>query len=129
MNPNSNTSIICDLSGTLFTDQLNPNPPVVAVIKSMQAQGYGIIFITGLRQKHRGAVEARLDDLGLKPGFDANVVLFMRGDSDTRSPLTYKEELLRNFIWPSHILFALDDTPSILRMYAKHGITTMQVRT
>ena len=122
-------AVICDLSGTLFRTDNTPNPPVVALIHAMKAQGYVIVFLTGIRQKHRADVEERLDELGLKPSLDANIVLFMRGANDTRAPLTFKEQIVREFIYPSDVLFALDDTPTILRMYAKHGIPTMQVRT
>ncbi len=121
-------AVICDLSGTLFRTDNTPNPPVVALIHAMKAQGHMIVFLTGIRQKHRAHVEARLDALGLKPSIDANIVLFMRGANDTRAPLTFKQEVLIDHIYPSNVLFALDDTPTILRMYAKHGIPTMQVR-
>jgi hydroxymethylpyrimidine pyrophosphatase-like HAD family hydrolase len=119
--------VVCDLSGTLFRTDNTPNPPVVALIRSMHAQGYLIAFLTGLRQRHYRTMSARLKDIDLAPS--ENIYLLMRPDNYTLAPLTFKEELLTRFIEAKRVLFALDDTPTILRMYAKHGIPTMQVRT
>lgn len=119
--------VICDLSGTLFRTDNTPNPPVVALIRSMHAQGYLIAFLTGLRQRHYRTMSARLKDIHLAPS--ERIHLLMRPEGYNRAPVTFKEEIVTGFIDANKILFALDDTPTILRMYAKHGITTMQVRT
>lgn len=127
---NSDTTkniVVCDLSGTLFRTDNTPNPPVVALIHAMHAHGHDIVFLTGLRQRHRGAINARLKAIDLAPS--ERIHLLMRPEGYNRAPVTFKEEIVTGFIDANKILFALDDTPTILRMYAKHGITTMQVRT
>lgn len=118
--------VVCDLSGTLFRTDNTPNPPVVILIRAMYAQGYDIAFLTGLRQRHYKTISARLKAINLAPS--ERIFLLMRPDNYTAAPVTFKEELLTRFIEAKRVLFALDDTPTILRMYAKHGIPTMQVR-
>jgi hydroxymethylpyrimidine pyrophosphatase-like HAD family hydrolase len=118
-------TVLCDITGTLMRDD-KPYWPVVKLVQAMHKAGHDIVFLTGLRNRHRAKVVAQLDSVGLAPS--ENIFLLMRPENYTHAPLFFKEEILRQHIDPQTVLLALDDTPSILRMYAKYGVPTLEVR-
>lgn len=119
--------VICDLTGTLFHgDDYLPYMPVVKVVQALHSTGHTIVFLTGLRSKHRSYVVKRLQPLGLAPS--ESIFLLMRTQRSALTPIDFKEEVLVQTITPEAVLLAIDDTTAIVRMYEKHNVPTMLVK-
>lgn len=94
------------------------------------------LFVTGRMEKYRRVTEFWLFDRAMEMVQTAPVYnnthrpgrhLFMRADNDFRSDTEVKLEIYNKHIKDYYdVLFALDDRPSVCRMWREQGITVLQ---
>lgn len=137
-------AVICDLDGTLcdanhrvhyiekqpknwvkffaesFRDPVNTW--CLDMMKEYHAQGVEILFVTG---RHDGLVKSTLGWLFTHTPFEVelNRNLFMRGEGDFREDTIVKKEIYEKVIAPHYeVIMAVDDKPSIIKMWESFGI-------
>lgn len=101
-----------------------PNPWCVAIVKAMHKAGYKIIFVTG-----RYYSEFKNTDSWLKkhlPKYLHKYVLLMRTDTDKRPDYESKEQIIKSIQDTYDILFAIDDKPSVVKMFRSIGIPCLE---
>jgi len=100
------------------------NPPIVEVVRALNAVGHEIVFVTGRHEELRNSTEAWLAQHVAIPG-----ELIMRPDSDARPDDLVKEELIRaRFRDFSEILLVIDDRKRVVNMWRQRlGLTCLQV--
>lgn len=125
--------IICDIDGTIADnswrdvydatrcDKDEPINEILTIINNIDSAD--VVFITGRDEKFRTKTMRWLQKYVLDP-FE----LFMRPDSDKHHDFIVKEDIIKNEIVPKYnVLFAIDDRPSVCRIYRKLGIKTLQL--
>ena len=139
--------VLCDIDGTLadcehrrhylqetpknrqgFFDAMRQDTPrqeIVSLVQDYQVKGYEVFLVSGRPESHRAATVFWL--LANCPGL-VYEALFMRRTDDHRPDTVLKAEMLeRYFPDPSWVRCAIDDRPSILRVWQEHGIETINV--
>jgi len=139
--------IICDIDGTLadcrnrlhwirqepknwarFFEEMiydTPRDEILENVLDYQESGHPIFLVSGRPANYRGQTEAWLRHFCGGLEYQA---LFMRRVGDHRPDTIVKEEILkRYFPDPSCIKYVVDDRPSVLRMWANHGLQTIDV--
>jgi predicted kinase len=104
-----------------------PKQNVIAVVKSLKASGYEIIFFSG-----RDSVCRQLSLDWLKLHFnwqDADFQLFMRAENDSRKDSIVKKELFeQHIVGKYYVDLVIDDRNQVVEMWRKDlGLTCLQV--
>lgn len=144
-------AIICDLDGTLSlfnsrrsdgsvdirhadahtrspydasrSDNDTLNDQVAAVIESMNAAGYSIIFCSGREDCYKEQTERFL-----KKHLGVGYELHMRKTGDMRKDSIIKEEIYNDKIAPNYNVFlVLDDRDQVVQFWRSKGLTCFQV--
>lgn len=131
-----NKAIICDLDGTLITndcwngeyetfyDHIKEGRPTrwcSTLLKCLSWQNIKIIFITARDQKCNSITRFQLDSW-----FDFPYELYMRKDGDLREDYIIKEEYLKEILNRFDILFCIDDNMKNCEMF-KEYIPTLKI--
>lgn len=104
-------------------DEDEPNWPIILLVRTLQAAGFHIIFISGRDDICRGKTEAWLQKNVLR-----DVRLLMREHKDNRPDHIVKLEMYRKYIEPFyHVSYVLDDRDQVVRMWRTIGLTVLQV--
>ena len=101
-----------------------PNKWCLEIVKSMQER-HEILFVTGRRDSDRASTEQSLrKHLNMH---DIPSRLWMRKVNDRRDPALVKKEIYEAHIVPHYnVLFALDDSGGIIRLWRSLGIPALQ---
>lgn len=135
-------AIICDLDGTLcdvehrrhftaeknwpaFYANLEFDKPRVFVMRMLEVlrDEYDIFFVSGRPEEYRGKTIEWLD----KYGIYTYVGLYMRPNRDNRPDTEIKKEILNTHLKGRKIVLAIDDRPSVIRMWRNEGIDVLDV--
>lgn len=133
-------AIICDLDGTLFDNSWRnvydaseaERDPVIEHIAGLvfnaRENNQIIFFITGRDECYYQQSFAALQKINLTPD-NENIHLLMRSSGDNRRDTIIKKEHFDNFVRNKYYcLFAIDDRPSVCRMWRYEvGIPVLQV--
>lgn len=129
-------AIICDMDGTLADFFGNRGPfeqekcledrcveEVAQMITAMNIMGYNILIVSGRHDTYKPQTQLWLDN---------NMIyyseIFMRKEGDNRSDYIIKEEIYNFYIKNKYnVLFAIDDKPSIIRLWRRLGIFVLNV--
>lgn len=143
-------AIIVDLDGTLalvgdrspydtsLCERDTPNEPIIELVKSMYANGYNIVFLTGRESRFEEQTRRFIDshvceypntlvkNPELRP---IKYELLMRETDDRRKDYVVKQETFANKIAPRYnVRFWVDDRPTVCRMVRNSlGLTCLQV--
>ena len=129
-------AIIVDIDGTVShkTDRDiydykeaindNPDPIVIEVIRSLEQQGYKIIFVTG---RSDDCIQVTREWLGIHcPPYFA---LYMRQTGDYRKDAIVKQEIYETYIKDQFdILCVFDDRQQVVDMWREIGLKCLQVQ-
>lgn len=133
--------IICDLDGTLcdvehrrvhivnkdwksFYEGIPLDKPrsfVVEILDALERE-YPIYFVSGRPEEYREMTELWLKNHGLN-----YTALYMRPTKDNRADTLIKEEILKVHFAGKKVVLALDDRPSVIRMWRDKGIDVLDV--
>ena len=142
-------SIICDIDGTLancthrlkwirqepknwtrFFEEMvfdTPRDVILDNVLAYQETGHPIFLVSGRPDNYRSQTETWLWEFCSGLVYQA---LFMRRAGDHRPDTIVKEEILKRYFPDlSCIKYVIDDRPSVLRMWANHGLQTIDVGT
>lgn len=98
--------------------------PVRDLVQRYRLNGVLIIYVSGRGNEYRKETEEWL----LNNAMGNYFALFMRPFADRRDDVTVKREILHKYIRPYfNPLFAVDDRPSVGRMWREEGIFTFMV--
>lgn len=137
-------AIIVDLDGTLcdtthrqhflkqqpknwkaFFDGCVSDPPHQHVLRLCQAliHEFAVIYVSGRPSSHRAQTEQWLARHGLNPS-----PLFMRKEGDYRPDTEIKKEILDWLRLQDYsIIMAIDDRPSVIKMWRENGVPCLAV--
>jgi phosphoglycolate phosphatase-like HAD superfamily hydrolase len=101
----------------------NPHKDVVDMVWQV-CNDLDIIIVTARKEKYR-ALTARW----LKNNDVPHDALFMRQDDDTREDYEVKKDILEHIEVYWDIKHAVDDNPSIIRLWEENGIPTTKIGT
>ena len=96
-----------------------PNPAVVSHASVAHLLGHAIIIVTARKERWRHHTAWWLALHGVPS--DA---LFMRGNKDSRPDYLVKADILAAIQHTWHVVHAVDDNPSVIRLWQEHGIPT-----
>lgn len=101
-----------------------PNFEVVEMLNQAFFDQQHIIIVTSRKERWRGLTSYWLakNDIG-------HHALYMRGDDDFRADYEVKGEILGKIKKHWNVVHAVDDSPSILRLWFEHGIATTKIGT
>lgn len=108
-----------------------PVVPGAEVLRALMRQGYLAVFLTGrsesLEDSPDNGRRLTLEWLCGTLGMPVDIPLFMRPKNDNRSNAEVKFDMFERQVKPrcsrdSTFVF-LDDDPSVLKVYAKYGLT------
>jgi len=139
--------IICDIDGTLancrhrlhwlrqepknwtrfFEEMIHDTPrdEILENVLAYQETGHPIFLVSGRPDNYRPQTETWLRHFCGGLEYQA---LFMRRAGDHRPDTIIKEEILKRYFPDlSCIKYVVDDRPSVLRMWANHGLQTIDV--
>jgi hypothetical protein len=106
-------------------DEDDPNWPIILLVRTLQAAGFYIIFISGRDEVCRSKTE---EWLRAKVIPAKHIPLLMRAHKDNRPDATVKLELYRYYIEPFyHVSYVLDDRDQVVKMWRELGLTVLQV--
>ncbi|OFZ16472.1 MAG: hypothetical protein A2X86_22025 [Bdellovibrionales bacterium GWA2_49_15] len=92
------------------------------IITAMQAQGVGVILLTGRGERYRAPTAEWLLAHGVK--YDQ---LFMRKSKDRREDALIKKEIYLEHIQPSNeVLFVVEDRLNVVKMWRELGLVCLQ---
>lgn len=136
--------IICDLDGTLCDatwrqhhvrkdpkdwdafyagiPEDEPRMEVLDLIRSYKVGGHNIVFMSGRPETYRIQSECWLYKYWI-----TNPILLMRKAHDRRPDYIVKKELMETYLIKENIVVAIEDRPSIIRMYRENGIPVIDV--
>lgn len=134
--PGTPKAVVVDIDGTtaLMTDRSPfdetrvgedlPNMPVIAVVRSLEAAGHRVVFMSGRSDACRAATEEWLTaNVGVR--YD---VLCMRVAGDYRKDSVVKAELFDEHVRDAYdVLCVLDDRRQVVEMWRSLGLTVLQV--
>lgn len=95
---------------------------VVDIVREHKMRGTDVVIVTARKAKWRNvtAMFLALHDI-------PSDALFMRGDDDHRKDVEVKEDILAMIRKVWNPILAIDDNPSILELWQRHGIPTIEV--
>lgn len=134
-------TVICDLDGTLFDVEHRlhflaqkdwdgffaavkddtPNEWCVDLLKSLQAAGHEIVFVSGRNESARDATLQQLQDLGF-----SDCPVSMRAEEDRRPDYVLKKEYYEANLYNRDVLFVIEDRSQVVRMWRSKGLTVLQ---
>jgi hypothetical protein len=86
-----------------------------------------IIFLTAREDTFNGKIRSNTEEF-IRKYFNCDYILLMRKQDDFREDKEIKEEFLLHVILPNFIpIVAFDDKQSNIKMFQKHGITSLKV--
>ncbi len=94
-----------------------PNPIIVGKAQVMAEQGFDIVIVTARRAMWRNHTAMWLA-LNNVPSH----ALFMRGNKDHRSDVLVKQDILKVIRRSWNVIHAVDDNPSIIKLWEEEGI-------
>jgi phosphoglycolate phosphatase-like HAD superfamily hydrolase len=106
-----------------------PNPPVVAVARSLLGAGHKLLFVTGRMEQCRSQTHLWL----IKHLGTSGVGLLMRADEDFRKDTEVKPEMYDGILCRmlrSHfgeVVAVFDDRKAVVEMWRELGLTVFQV--
>lgn len=102
-----------------------PRHDVVKRVEEFMEMGFTILLVSGRPEEYRARTQKWFADKGL--GFET-LPLFMRKTGDFRPDTIIKKEILDEHIRDKYeINCAIDDRPSVIRMWGENGISVIDV--
>jgi phosphoglycolate phosphatase-like HAD superfamily hydrolase len=101
-----------------------PNFEVVEMLNQAFFDQMHVIVVTSRREKWRGVTSMWLakNDIG-------HHALYMRGDDDYRSDYEVKSDILDKIKKHWRVVHAIDDNPSVIKLWEENGIPTTKIGT
>jgi phosphoglycolate phosphatase-like HAD superfamily hydrolase len=101
-----------------------PNFEVVEMLNQAFFDQRDVIIVTSRKEKWRGLTSRWLakNDIG-------HHALYMRKDDDNRPDYEVKRDILLQIKKHWNVIHAVDDNPSVIKLWEDHGITTTKIGT
>jgi phosphoglycolate phosphatase-like HAD superfamily hydrolase len=101
-----------------------PNFEVVEMLNQAFFDQMHVVVVTSRREKWRGVTSMWLakNDIG-------HHALYMRGDDDYRSDYEVKSDILDKIKKHWRVVHAIDDNPSVIKLWEENGIPTTKIGT
>lgn len=101
-----------------------PNQEVVEMLNKAFFDQYHVLVVTSRNESWRGVTSYWLakNDIG-------HHALYMRKDNDFRPDYEVKKDILLNIKKHWDIVHAVDDNPSVLKLWHEYGIETTKIGT
>ena len=142
--PKKQKAVIVDMDGTLadvrgirhhvalgnrdfhrfHTESVNvpPNDEVVQQVKDFHESGHAIVVVTARKARYRPHTAFWLADHGVPSDH-----MVMRGDDDQRPDDEVKTDILKQVSSRYNVVHAIDDNPSVLKVWKNAGIPVTEV--
>lgn len=101
-----------------------PNVEAVQMLNHAVADGHAIVVVTSRKEKWRG-----LTSMWLATNNLSSHALFMRHDEDHRPDYEVKKDILDKITKLWDVVHAVDDNPSVLKLWEEHDIPTTKIGT
>jgi hypothetical protein len=101
-----------------------PNYDVVQMLNDTVADGHHVLIVTSRKEKWRG-----LTSMWLAINNIRSHSLFMRADDDHRPDYEVKKDILDKINKQWDVLHAVDDNPSVIRLWEENSIPTTKIGT
>jgi hypothetical protein len=101
-----------------------PNYDVVQMLNDTVADGHHVLIVTSRKEKWRG-----LTSMWLAINNIRSHSLFMRADDDHRPDYEVKKDILDKINRQWDVLHAVDDNPSVIRLWEENAIPTTKIGT
>ena len=101
-----------------------PNYDVVQMLNDSVADGHHVLIVTSRKEKWRG-----LTSMWLAINNIRSHSLFMRADDDHRPDYEVKKDILDKINKQWDVLHAVDDNPSVIRLWQENAIPTTKIGT
>lgn len=101
-----------------------PNYDVVQMLNDSVADGHHILIVTSRKEKWRG-----LTSMWLAINNIRSHSLFMRADDDHRPDYEVKKDILDKINKQWDVLHAVDDNPSVIKLWQDNKIPTTKIGT
>lgn len=101
-----------------------PNFDVVEMLNQAFFDQMHVVIVTSRREEWRGVTSMWLakNDIG-------HHALYMRGDDDYRSDYEVKSDILDKIKKHWRVIHAIDDNPSVIKLWEENGIATTKIGT
>lgn len=101
-----------------------PNEEVVEMLNKAFFDQHHVLVVTSRNESWRGVTSYWLakNDIG-------HHALYMRKDNDFRPDYEVKKDILLNIKKHWNVIHAVDDNPSVLRLWHEYGIETTKIGT
>lgn len=101
-----------------------PNMEVMQMLNNAVSDKHAILVVTSRKEKWRG-----LTSMWLAVNNARSHALFMRADNDNRPDYDVKKDILDkiNNYWT--VVHAVDDNPSVIKLWEENGIPTTKIGT
>lgn len=101
-----------------------PNMEVMMMLNNAVSDKHAILVVTSRKEKWRG-----LTSMWLALNNARSHALFMRADNDNRPDYDVKKDILNkiNNYWT--VIHAVDDNPSVIKLWEENGIPTTKIGT
>lgn len=101
-----------------------PNVNVLEMLNNSVSDGHSILVVTSRKEKYRG-----LTSMWLAKNNIRSHGLFMRADNDNRPDYEAKKDMLDKITVLWNVTHAIDDNPSVIRLWEDHNIATTKIGT
>jgi phosphoglycolate phosphatase-like HAD superfamily hydrolase len=101
-----------------------PNLDVVQMLNNAVADRHAILVVTSRKDKWRGLTSMWLAKNNLR-----SHALFMRADDDHRPDYEVKKDILEKINSHWNVVHAIDDNPSVIKLWEDHSIPTTKIGT
>ena len=101
-----------------------PNYEVVQMLNDTIADGHYVLIVTSRKEKWRG-----LTSMWLAINNIRSHSLFMRADDDNRPDYEVKKDILDKINKQWNVTHAVDDNPSVIRLWQDNQIPTTKIGT
>ena len=101
-----------------------PNYDVVQMLNDSVADGHHVLIVTSRKEKWRG-----LTSMWLAINNIRSHSLFMRADDDHRPDYEVKKDILDKINKQWDVLHAVDDNPSVIKLWQDNKIPTTKIGT
>jgi uncharacterized HAD superfamily protein len=101
-----------------------PNLDVVQMLNNAVADRHAILVVTSRKDKWRGLTSMWLAKNNLR-----SHALFMRADDDHRPDYEVKKDILEKINNHWNVVHAIDDNPSVIKLWEDHSIPTTKIGT
>jgi Zn ribbon nucleic-acid-binding protein len=98
------------------------NAPVVDLLRLCRESGLAIIIVTARNEQWLYHTLLWLEENGIE-----HDEIFMRGHKDQRPDYEVKSDILRKIEQRFNVRLAVDDNPSVIRLWEERGIQTVVV--